>query len=160
MGCALAKSKGCGVCLGTLVPTTGRCPSKECVSKGRVWELPIAKHPVIGQELLCKHGVQASAYAPLCGQLNSLLCAFWGNHPAARVIKSIGAVLRLAGNVGNMSTTCWQHVEMSMNLGIFACGCQHQNSPDTKFLCQKLPTLYGTLPHTTYQKCRTLHFGV
>jgi hypothetical protein len=61
-------------------------------------------------------------------------------------------------HVGNMSATCQRHVKMWMNLGIFACGCQHQNSPDTRFLCQKLPTLYPA--HTTSQKCRTLHFGV
>ncbi len=51
-------------------------------------------------------------------------------------------VTSLAGNVGDMSATCRRHVEMSMNLGIFACGCRHQNSPDTRFLCWKLPTLY------------------
>jgi hypothetical protein len=66
--------------------------------------------------------------------------------------------ISLAGNVGDMSATCQQLVKMSMNLGIFACGCRHQNSPDTRFLCQKLPTLY--IPHTTSQKCRTLHFRV
>jgi hypothetical protein len=59
----------------------GRCPSKECVSKGRVWEPLIAKHLVIGWESLCKRGIQASAYAPLRGQLNSLLGAVQGNHP-------------------------------------------------------------------------------
>jgi hypothetical protein len=47
----------------------------------------------------------------------------------------------LAGNVGDMWATSRRHVEMSMNLGIFACGCRHQNSPDTRFLCRKLPTL-------------------
>ncbi len=51
----------------------------------------------------------------------------------------------LAGNVGNMLATCWRHVEMSMNLGIFACECQHQNSSDTRYLCQKLPTLWHLL---------------
>ncbi len=34
---------------------------------------------------------------------------------------------------------------MSMNLGIFVCGCRQHNSPDTRFLCQKLLTLYPTL---------------
>jgi hypothetical protein len=74
-------SKVCGLRLGTLVSTTGRCPSKQCVSKGRVWEPLIAKHPVIGQELLCKHGVQVTAYTLLRGRLHSLLCMVWGNHP-------------------------------------------------------------------------------
>ncbi len=55
----------------------------------------------------------------------------------------------LAGNVGNMSAKCWRYVEMSMNLGIFVCGCRHQNSPDTRFLCRKFPTLY-TIPERTY----------
>jgi hypothetical protein len=80
-GVCSCPSKGYGVCLGTLVSTTGRCPSKECVSKGYVWERLIVKHPVIGQELLCKLGFQASAYTPLCGQLKSLLCVVRGNHP-------------------------------------------------------------------------------
>jgi hypothetical protein len=47
----------------------------------------------------------------------------------------------LAGNVGNMSAKCRQYVKMLMNLGIFACGCRHQNLPDTRFLCRKIPTL-------------------
>jgi hypothetical protein len=55
----------------------------------------------------------------------------------------------LAGNVGDMAAKCWQNVEMSMNLGSFACGCRHQNSPDTRFLCQKFPTLYP-IPERTY----------
>jgi hypothetical protein len=50
----------------------------------------------------------------------------------------------LAGNIGDMLATCRQHVKMLMNLGIFACGCRLQNSPDTRFLGQKLPTLYPT----------------
>ncbi len=80
-GVCSCPSKGCEVCLSTLVPITGRCTSKQCVSKGCVWDPLIAKHPVIGRELLCKRGVQASAYAPLCSQLYSLLCTLWGNHP-------------------------------------------------------------------------------
>ncbi len=55
----------------------------------------------------------------------------------------------LAGNVGDMSAKCWQYVKMSMNLGIFACGCRHQNLPDTKFLCQKFSTL-SPIPERTY----------
>jgi hypothetical protein len=74
-------SKGHGECLSTLVPTTGRCTSKESVSKSCVWELLIAKYPVISRELSCKSGVQASAYTMLCSKLYSLLCTFWGNHP-------------------------------------------------------------------------------
>jgi hypothetical protein len=58
-------------------------------------------------------------------------------------------LIDLAGNVGNMSTKCRRYVEMSMNLGIFACECRHQNSPDTRFLCQKFPTLYP-IPERTY----------
>ena len=38
---------------------------------------------------------------------------------------------------------------MLMNLGIFACGCRHQNSPNTRFLCWKLLTLYP-IPECTY----------
>ncbi len=57
--------------------------------------------------------------------------------------------MSLAGNVGDMLANCWQYVKMSMNLGIFACGCRHQNSPNTRFLCQKFPTLYP-IPERTY----------
>jgi hypothetical protein len=46
-----------------------------------VWEPLIAKHLVIGWESSCKHGVQASSYAPLHGQLHSLLCVVHVNHP-------------------------------------------------------------------------------
>ncbi len=80
-GMCSCPSKGCGVCLGTLVSTMGRCTSKQCVSKSCVWKPLIAKHPVIGWESLCKHGVQASAYTLLHSQLHSLLHALWGNHP-------------------------------------------------------------------------------
>jgi hypothetical protein len=62
----------------------------------------------------------------------------------------------LAGNVSNMSEKCWRYVEMSMNLGIFACGCRHQNSPDTRFLCQKFPTLYPIPEHTYAQRSNAL----
>jgi hypothetical protein len=57
--------------------------------------------------------------------------------------------MTLAGNVGNMSAKCWRYVKMSMNLGIFACGCRHQNWPNARFLCQKFPTLYH-IPERTY----------
>ncbi len=57
--------------------------------------------------------------------------------------------LTLAGNVGDMSAKCRQYVKMSMNLGIFGCWCQHRNSPDTRFLCQKFTTLYP-IPECTY----------
>jgi hypothetical protein len=80
-GMCSCPSKGYGVRVGTLVSTTGRCPSEQCVSKGCVWEPLIAKHPVIGRELSCECGVQASVYAPLRGQLHSLLCTVRGNHP-------------------------------------------------------------------------------
>ncbi len=80
-GVCFCPSKGCGVRLSTLVPITGVCTSKECVIKGRVWEPLIAKHLVIGQELSCKRGVQASVYASLRSQLYSLLCVLRGNHP-------------------------------------------------------------------------------
>jgi hypothetical protein len=80
-GVCSCPSKGCGLCLSTLVPTTGRGTSKQCVSKGCVREPLIAKHPVIGQKSLCKHGVQASVYTRLHSQLHSLLCALQGNHP-------------------------------------------------------------------------------
>jgi hypothetical protein len=87
-----------------------------------------------------KGNVARSAAATAAAKFNSK-CA---NTPAvaATVAASAAAAAALAGNVGDMSATCWQHVEMSINLGIFACGCRHQNSPDTRFLCQKLPTLY------------------
>ncbi len=80
-GVCSCPSKGCGVCLSTLVPIMGGCTSKQCVSKGCVWESLIAKHLVISRELSCKCRVQASVYALLHGQLYSLLCALWGNHP-------------------------------------------------------------------------------
>jgi hypothetical protein len=80
-GVCSCPSKGCEVCLSTLVPTMGRCTSKQCVSKGCVWKPVIAKHPVIGWELSCKRGVQASVYAPLRSQLHRLLWALRGNHP-------------------------------------------------------------------------------
>ncbi len=59
----------------------GKVTSKQHVSKSCVWELLIAKHLVISQELSCKRGVQASAYIMLCSQLYSLLCTLWGNRP-------------------------------------------------------------------------------
>ncbi len=80
-GVCSCPSKGCGVCLSTLVPTAGRCTSKYCVSKGCVWKPLIAKHCVIGRESVCKRGVQASAYALLRSQLYSLLRTLWDNHP-------------------------------------------------------------------------------
>jgi hypothetical protein len=43
------------------------------------------------------------------------------------------AISILAGNVGDMLAKCRQYVKMLMNLGIFACRCRHQNSPDTDF---------------------------
>jgi hypothetical protein len=51
------------------------------------------------------------------------------------------AVDCLAGNVGNMSATRRQRVKMLPILGQHACRCQHKNDPDTKILCQGLPTL-------------------
>jgi hypothetical protein len=80
-GVCSCPSKGCGVCLSTLVPTMGRCTSKKRVSKSCVWEFHIAKHTVVSRELLCKCGVQASADATLRIQLYSLLCMLRGNHP-------------------------------------------------------------------------------
>jgi hypothetical protein len=80
-GVCSCPSKGCGVCLSTLVHTTRRCTSKQCVSKSRVWESLIAEHLVVSRESSCKRGVQASAYAPLRSQMHSLLCALRGNHP-------------------------------------------------------------------------------
>jgi hypothetical protein len=73
--------KGRGECLSTLVPTTRRCTSKQSVSKSYVWELLIAKHPVISWESSCKHGVQASAYTMLRSRLYSLFCTLRNNHP-------------------------------------------------------------------------------
>jgi hypothetical protein len=80
-GVCSCPSKGRGECLSILVPTTGRCTSKQSVSKSCVWELLIAKHPVISRESSCKRGVQASVYTMLVSQLYSLLCMLWGNHP-------------------------------------------------------------------------------
>ncbi len=80
-GVCSCPSKGCEVCLSTLVLAMGRCTSKQRVSKSRVWESLIAKHPVVSRESLRKHGVQASADAMLHSQLYSLLCTLWGNHP-------------------------------------------------------------------------------
>jgi hypothetical protein len=83
----------------------------------------------------------------------------WGDAFSALIVqKSLAQMPRtllrfpltaLAGNVGDMLAKCWQYVKMLMNLGIFACGCRHQNSLDTRFLCQKFPTLYP-IPERTY----------
>jgi hypothetical protein len=77
-------TKGCGIYLGTLVPTTGWRPSKHSVSEGRMWEPLVAKHPVIGQESSCKSGVEACANTPLRGQLNGPFGTIQGYHPLGR----------------------------------------------------------------------------
>ena len=82
-GACSCPSKGCGECLSTLVPTTGRCTSKQSVSKSCVWESLIAKHPVIGRESSCERGVQASVDTLLHSPLHSLLCTIRGDHPPA-----------------------------------------------------------------------------
>ncbi len=94
-GVCSCPAKGCGICLSTLISTTGRRASKKRVSKSCMQEPLIAKHPVISRESLCKCGVQASADSPLRSQLHSLLCTSWAIiHRPARVIKSIVAVFR------------------------------------------------------------------
>jgi hypothetical protein len=82
-GVCSCPAKGRGVCLSTLISTTGRCASKHSVCKSCMQEPLIAKLPVISQELLCKHGVQASKDTPLHSQLHSLLRRIQGNHPPA-----------------------------------------------------------------------------
>ena len=77
-------AKGCGVYLGTLVPTTGTCPSKHGVSENGTWEPLVAKHPVVGWEPLCKSGVEASSKAPLRGQLDGPFSTVRGDHPPGR----------------------------------------------------------------------------
>ncbi len=47
----------------------------------------------------------------------------------------------LAGNGGNMSTTCRQRVEMSTILGRHACWCRHKNYPNARMLCRGSPTI-------------------
>ncbi len=82
-GVCSCPAKGCGVCLSTLISTTGRRVSKHSVCKSHMRELLIAKHPVISRESLCKRGVQASADTPLRSPLHSLLCMIRGIHPPA-----------------------------------------------------------------------------
>ncbi len=55
-------------------------------------------------------------------------------------ISMLFLVKSLAGNVGNMSATCRQHVKKSPNLGWHACRCQHKKYPDTRILRRKSPT--------------------
>jgi hypothetical protein len=73
--------KGCGIYLGTLVPTAERCSSKHVVSENSTWELLVAKHPVIGREPSCKCGVKTCANTPLHGQLDGPFGTFRGYHP-------------------------------------------------------------------------------
>ncbi len=77
-------AKGCGVYLGTLVPTTGRRPSKHSVSESRMWKPLIAKHLVISRETSCKSGVEACANTPLRGQLDGPFSTVRGYHPPGR----------------------------------------------------------------------------
>ncbi len=93
-GVGSCPAKGCGVYLSTLISTAGRRVSKHSVCKGCMWEPLIAKHPVIGRESSCEHGVQASADTPLRSPLHSLLCMIRGDHPpACKGHESIGADL-------------------------------------------------------------------
>ncbi len=82
-GVGSCPAKGHGVYLSTLISTTRRRASKHSVCKSCMWEPLIAKHPVIGQELSCKRGVQASVDTPLRSPLHSLLCTIRGDHPPA-----------------------------------------------------------------------------
>ncbi len=82
-GVGSCPAKGRGVHLSTLISTTGRRASKKRVCKSCMWEPLIAKHPVIGRELSCERGVQASADTPLRSPLHSLLCTIRGDHPPA-----------------------------------------------------------------------------
>jgi hypothetical protein len=82
-GVGSCPAKGRGVHLSTLISTGGRHASKHSVCKSRMWEPLIAKHPVIGRGLSCKHGAQASADTLLRSPLHSLLCTIRGNHPPA-----------------------------------------------------------------------------
>ena len=79
-GVCSCPANGRGVCLSTLISTTGRRASKKRVSKSCMREPLIAKHPVVSQKLSCEHGVQASADTPLRSPLHSLLCTIQGNH--------------------------------------------------------------------------------
>ncbi len=82
-GVCSCPAKGRGVCLSTLISTTGRHASKKRVSKSCMWEPLIAKHPVISRESWCECGVQASADTPLHSPLHSLLRTIRGDHPPA-----------------------------------------------------------------------------
>ncbi len=82
-GVCSCPAKGRGVCLSTLISTTGRRASKKHVDKSCMREPLIAKHPVISWESLFEHGVQASADTPLRSPLHSLLCTIRGDHPPA-----------------------------------------------------------------------------
>ncbi len=94
-GVCSCPAKGRGVCLSTLISTTGRRASKKRVSKSCMREPLIAKHPVVSQKSSCKRGVQASADTPLRSPLHVFFARSGAiNHRPARVVKSIGAVLR------------------------------------------------------------------
>ena len=49
-----------------------------------------------------------------------------------------------------MPATCWPLVEMSLIFDRHACRRRHKNDPDTRFLCQGLPTQ----PYTTHNHNR------
>ncbi len=81
-GVGSCPAKGRGIHLSTLISTTmGRHASKHSVCKSCMWELLIAKHPVIGRESLRERGVQTSADTLLRSPLHSLLCTIQGDHP-------------------------------------------------------------------------------
>jgi hypothetical protein len=74
-------SKVCHISLGTLIFATRGCPSKERVSEHFVGKPLIAKHPVIGRESSCRHGVRAGVNTLLHSPLYSPLGMLRGYHP-------------------------------------------------------------------------------
>ncbi len=93
-GVCSCPAKRRGVCLSTLISTTGRRASKKRVSKSCMREPLIAKHLVVSWELLCERGVQVRT--PRCVVRCTVFFARSGViiHQPVWVIKSIGAVLR------------------------------------------------------------------
>ncbi len=71
-------------------------PGKHSVSKSRVWHPFIAEHSIIGRKLSCKRRVDAGPHPALRRPLYSPFRLLRGDHPpVARVVKSIGTVLRV-----------------------------------------------------------------
>jgi hypothetical protein len=63
--------------------------------------------------------------------------------PKSLIISDYGRIQyyeSLAGNVADMSATCWPDSQMLALLADTALSCRHKTDPDTAFLCQGWPT--------------------